>query len=109
MAVISGMFHQEKELERAADLLEQAGFSKLFISSQSDPELPVPGSFFVSDIQREQYTENNFGISPGVPLPVFSAAPSKGLRLTVQVKKADQPQAITLLRRSHAKQIQVQS
>ena len=108
MAIVSGIFHQEKELERAAELLNQSGFSNFFVTGSTSSELPVPGSFFVSVLQRDQLTESNFGTGPGVPLPVFqSNHNNRGLRLTVQVKKGEKNQVAHLLRRSKAEQIQI--
>lgn len=107
MAAISGIFHQEKQLERAAELLQQSGFSHFFVTDRDPATLPVPGSFFVSTLHRDRFTENNFGVSPGVPLPVFQPSHSGGMRLVVQVKQGEKNQAIGLLRRSKAEQIQI--
>ncbi|MBE7041970.1 MAG: hypothetical protein E7399_00545 [Ruminococcaceae bacterium] len=105
MAMISGLFHQEQDLERAVDLLEQSGFSHLFISENNPQALPVPGSFLVTNLQREPNTESNFGVNPGLPLPFFRPVPENAKRLTVQVKQEEKTHALTLLKRTKAKEI----
>ncbi len=107
MAIISGLFHQEQDLERAVDLLEQSGFSNLFISAQKEIALPVPGSFLVTNLQREPNTESNFNANPGLPVPFFRPVPENATRLTVSVKQEDKSHAITLLKRTKAKQIRL--
>lgn len=107
MAIISGLFHEEQDLERAVDLLEQSGFSHLFVSSRKENPLPVPGSFLVTNLQREPNTESNFSANPGVPVPFFRPVPENATRLTVSVKQEDKSHAITLLKRTKAKQIRL--
>ena len=107
MAIISGLFHQERDLERAIDLLEQSGFSNLFVSSSGDNTLPVPGSFLVTNLQREPNTESSFGTNSGLPVPFFRPVPENACRLTVSVKQGEYSHAITLLKRTKAKQIRV--
>lgn len=107
MAIISGLFHQEQDLERAINVLEQAGFSRLFVSSGQNIPLPVPGSFLVANLQREPNTESNFGGNQGLPVPFFRPVPENATRLTVQVKGEEQEQAMILLKRTNAKQIKL--
>ncbi len=107
MAIISGLFYEEKELERAMDLLEQSGFSHLFVSSQKENALPVPGSFLVANLQREPNTESNFGTDSGLPVPFFRPVPEHSTRLTVSVKQEDKSHAISLLKRTKATQIRL--
>ncbi len=107
MSIISGLFYEEQELERALDLLEQAGFSQLFVSSYQKPPIPVPGGFLVSSLQREPNSESNFGSNPGLPLPFFRPVPEYANRLTVQVKQEEKNQAVNLLKRTKAKQIKL--
>ena len=56
MAIISSLFKQEAELERAADLLSQAGFSNFFVGDDPSLSLPLPGSFFLAGLQRDSMT-----------------------------------------------------
>lgn len=107
MAIISGLFHQEQELERAVDLLEQAGFHHLFVSSVDSSALPVPGSFLVAGFQKNATTESNFGVNPGLPLPFFRPVPENASRLTVQVRAEDKNHALSLLKRTRAKQLRL--
>ena len=105
MSIISGLFYREQELERALDLMVQAGFSKLSIASESPSSIPLPGGYLA--LQREPNSESNFGTNPGLPLPVFRPVPEHAKRLTVQVKQEEKNQALQLLKRSNAKQIQL--
>ncbi len=107
MAIISGLFHQEQDLERAVNLLEQSGFSNLFISSNKEIALPVPGSFLVTNLQREPNTESNFNANPGLPVPFFRPVPENASRLTLSVKREDKLLAMTLLKRTNAQQIRL--
>lgn len=107
MAIISGLFHEEQDLERAVDLLEQSGFSNLFVSSRKEIALPVPGSFLVTNLQREPNTESNFGTNSGLPVPFFRPVPENATRLTVSVKQEEQSHAMSLLKRTKAKQVRL--
>ncbi len=108
MAIISSLFKQEAELERAADLLSQAGFSNFFVGDDPSLSLPLPGSFFLAGLQRDSMTESNFGTNPNVPLPIFPPKPTAQNRLTVHVREGEKNMAIGLLKRSRAEQITVQ-
>ena len=107
MSIISGLFYGEQELERALDLLDQAGFSSLSVSSGQNQALPVPGGFLVASLEREPNSESNFGTNPGLPLPFFRPVPENAKRLTVQVKQEEKNQALHLLKRTKAKQIRL--
>lgn len=108
MAILSGLFHQESDLEQAVDLLYDAGFSHLSISSQNQQKLPIPGGFLVTNLLREPNTESNFGINPGVPVPVFQPVPENAYRIFVSVGTEQLQEALSLMKRTKARQIQIQ-